>query len=80
MQVLKADEANADRSHSFNLGTLAAVGGNGIASGFGGVDVLFRQLHVGLVSMLQFIGCGSSTGCGNDLLMIGRSFIAVWER
>ena len=29
VQVLKADEANADRSHSFNLGTLAAVGGNG---------------------------------------------------
>ena len=64
----------------FILSTLAAVGGNGIASGFFGVDVLFGQLHVGLVSILQFIECGSSTGRGKDLLMIARSFIAVWER
>ena len=76
----KADEANSDRSHSFNFGMLAAISGNGIASGFCGVDVFFGQLHDVLVSMLPFMECWSSTGCGKDSLIIPRSFMAVWER
>ena len=82
VHVLNALAANAANSHPFSFGMFSSIGSNGNSCGRSGV--VARERH-GQVSSVVGVAAWHSlercfSGCGNESLMIFRSFSAVWGK